>query len=521
MADIKQAIEYAKNNPDTPYATELRRRMESGMLNVELQQAGLQTFETKAQPVENQGGKGIGGIATGIGKGVLSTLKGAGDLGAKVGNAALKPFGLDGENVYSEESLQTDAAQGGVMGTLLQEENLAAEGGAEKIGKFVEQVAELAIPGAAVTRAGKAAQTAVKAASGSRAAGLGARAAVEGVGNAGIVAIQEGGIDTDARDAGIISAVFPVAGRALSAGKTTVGEVLKKNAPRFINSLIKPLAKDLSYGKNPGRAVAEEGIIANSLEELATKIGVRRNEVGEEITELISSRPDVKINLSDVVKPIDEAIEQARKNPRTNAGLITRLDDLKSDLLGIADDGTGAITSRKLDELTPAEAFLFKRDISDLTKFTGNASDDSAINKSLQRVYGSIKEKLNSSLSGTKSKTGKTIEQLNERYADLSSAEIATKYRDKIAERQNIISLPTNLAGTATAIGTVIATGGAVIPALALGAGIASIEKYISSPAGKTKIASWLSKSTPAERKKVFDALPAFKAAIIKTYIGD
>lgn len=47
---FKQAIDFAKNNPDDPRAAELRRRIESGALNNELQAAGMKTFEVKPPP---------------------------------------------------------------------------------------------------------------------------------------------------------------------------------------------------------------------------------------------------------------------------------------------------------------------------------------------------------------------------------------------------------------------------------------------------------------------------------------
>lgn len=50
MADIKSAIEYAKQNPDTAFSTELRKRIESGSFNNELTQAGLTQYVTKSVP---------------------------------------------------------------------------------------------------------------------------------------------------------------------------------------------------------------------------------------------------------------------------------------------------------------------------------------------------------------------------------------------------------------------------------------------------------------------------------------
>lgn len=56
MADIKAGIEYAKQNPDSAFATELRKRIESGSFNKELTDAGLTQFIPKnPTPTEKTG----------------------------------------------------------------------------------------------------------------------------------------------------------------------------------------------------------------------------------------------------------------------------------------------------------------------------------------------------------------------------------------------------------------------------------------------------------------------------------
>src|SRR3990167_6739998 len=108
---------------------------------------------------KDKGETGFGGFATGVGKGILSTVKGAGQLGEKIGQAPLKLLkkvtGIDAtsKSVYSEEALQQNAEQGGFMGKLFNAENLKAKSGAEKFGKFVEQVAEFAVPGSKIAKA--------------------------------------------------------------------------------------------------------------------------------------------------------------------------------------------------------------------------------------------------------------------------------------------------------------------------------------------------------------------------------
>ncbi len=52
MATIQEAIEYAKKNPDTAFATELRKRIETGKMNTELSSAGLPTYNAKTKEVQ-------------------------------------------------------------------------------------------------------------------------------------------------------------------------------------------------------------------------------------------------------------------------------------------------------------------------------------------------------------------------------------------------------------------------------------------------------------------------------------
>lgn len=58
----------------------------------------------------------------------------------------------------------------------------------------------------------------------------------------------------------------------LTVTSMAVGRAQQRTAGRLINSLIKPTNRQFSYGRNPGLAVAKEGIVATSLEDLATQV---------------------------------------------------------------------------------------------------------------------------------------------------------------------------------------------------------------------------------------------------------
>lgn len=515
MANLKEAIEYASKNPNSDFANELTRVVKSGAVDSEAKTLGIDLTPIKeytTTTVQDKGATGVKGVGVGIAKGLGSTLTGLGTLANK--GLGLLPGKVgdffEGGADYGKELLTAPDSP------------LVATTPSQKFGKTTEQIAEFFIPASKVATAEKILATASKVNIIARltpilgeefakkigtAIELGTKIAIRGAEGASVTAAQTGGDMQSVKDAGIISALFPVVGK----GVDVVKQMGAGFAPRLVNSLIKPLAKDLSYGKNPGRAVAEEGITASSLDELVIKITERRQQIGQEIGDIVSNVKGVIVNAVKSINPIDEALATANKSPKTNQALISRLEALKSDLF----DGVD------LSKMTIEDVFKLKSQVTDLTKFTGNASDDALVNKSLKRIYGSLKDMVNKTAGNLKSKSGKTITELNEKYADLSSAEVATKYRDAITQRANIVSLPSNIIGVGSALITSMASGGNVIPTLLAGAGGLAIEKASSSPLVKTKIASWLAKASPEEKSRLFKAVPALRGIIIKSFIGE
>jgi len=546
MATFKEALQYAQQNPTSDFAKQLETGIKSGQFVDVAKSEGVdlspfvQKTPTQSMQSESDGVKGILGVGVGAVKGVGSTIKGLGELGGKllspIEKGINKITGMTPEKIAATEqayglSKGGDVFTPGSDANMKATELITANSGAEKLGKTVEQVGEFFIPGSKGAQVEKLIATKGSAALPeitnivSKIPGLaknaskiaeklvatGSKSVAQAGEGALVTAAQTGGDERAVKDAAIISSLFPVAGAVAGKGMDIAKGISKDMAPRIVNSLIKPLAKDLSYGKNPGRAIAEEGITASSLEDLVQKIGARKNEIGQEIRDIISSVKDKVINASKSVSPIDEALSNAGKSPQTNQALISRLEALKSDLFN----------GKKLDKMTVQEIFDLKSQVSDLTKFTGNASDDALVNKSLKRVYGSLKDSINKAAGNLKSKSGKTIEDLNEKYADLSSAEIATKYRDAVAERANLISLPANTIGIGSALIGAIASGGAAVPAILAGASGVALEKVASSPKVKTEFAKWLAKSSPEQKSKLFKAVPALRGVAIKLFVGE
>ena len=233
-----------------------------------------------------------------------------------------------------------------------------------------------------------------------------------------------------------------------------------------------------------------------------------RQQTGAEIGEVVAknaSRYDASKSLS----ALDEAITEAQKAPKTNKAIIRRLQDLKDDILKT--DDTGQAT-RELSDLSADELFQLKVEIGDLTRWTGNASDDEIVNKALKNVYGDLKGQLDESIPALK--------PLNEKYANLKSAEIATEYRDKIASRQNLLSFSGTQLGTAAAVASAVVSGGAVVPIL-VGAGAAVGTEALRSPAVKTRAAAWLASASKEEVQAAFTEAPWLRASLQAALFGE
>lgn len=471
----------------------------------------VQAAPTEAEvPIQKE--KGIDWRS--IGKGALDigigAAKGLAESGQNISKPILEPIA----SVIDKATLKPGQEPQDIG---FDEKYLESTNSMQKLGKFAEQTAELAVP---ITKVGSAIKGVNLAAKVLPNAGKATkllvntlpRAVAEALTTAGVVSAQEGEVDQDAVVSGILTGAIPFAGAVGGQISKSLGSGL---SARIINSLIKPLAKDFSYGKNPGRAVAEEGIIANSLDDLGSKIEKTLDTRVGELQQMLKSVDDtgVKIDLRSTLKPIDAAITDAKLAPRTNQAIISRLEAVRDDLLGLTDNGQGEmVATRNLSSAAPTEAVGFKRLVGKLTKFTGNASDDKEVNAALKKVYGNIK--------GQVEKVAPETKDLNERIADLISADTATKYRDVINQRQNLQRVGEGIAGIG-GFAAALSGGTAILPSLVIGAGAAGLKKALSTPAAKTRMANWLISVPSSEKATMMKAAPWLKAALVESLFTD
>lgn len=215
------------------------------------------------------------------------------------------------------------------------------------------------------------------------------------------------------------SGTVGAAGGAILSG---IGKSL--NSGDVINRFIGTRKKDFLFGRNPGQAVADERIVASNPEDLSSKIGDKLNEYGKKIDDALFTSSTKKVDITDSLTPLDKAINIATEN--NNQALVTRLNDAKTAITNhLSLDGNGKIQvqfARKLDQLSPQEATQVKRIIGEMTKFTGNPSEDKFSNIALKNVYGAIRNKIEQVVP--------EVSPLNQKYADLKVAQIAIGRKD-------------------------------------------------------------------------------------------
>jgi hypothetical protein len=223
------------------------------------------------------------------------------------------------------------------------------------------------------------------------------------------------------------------------------------------------------------------------------------------------------VDIGDSLLPLDEAMKVAAS--QNNPTLLARLANVKKSINSVLEPmvdeagniGIKEVGKRKLSGLTFSEARDVLGDIGDITQFTGNPSDDKVVNSALKSIYGRIKGATLTAADSINPTLAKDFRKLTERYADLSSAEIATKYRDKIVSRSSLVGLSPQVAGIGTGLITMVATGGATTPAVLAGITGAIVDKLASTPGFKTRLAAVLSKKSSEEVSTLFKTIPVLQ----------
>jgi hypothetical protein len=211
-----------------------------------------------------------------------------------------------------------------------------------------------------------------------------------------------------------------------------------------ITRLIRPMAADLRFGKDPAAAILEEKLVGNNLEQLGDRVYDRLHEVGKQIDAEARKYPNQTVDLTAALRPLDDAMLGAVQSG--DRLLFRKLQALRSELTqdwqAVRTPGGRVVmrpTGPRNMSMSPYEALQFKRMIGDRIRWTQDPLEG-AVNKSLGDVYGNVKDAVNAQVPG--------LARLNERYSNLVGAGKAIERRLPIEARNAHWSLSDIVIGT-------------------------------------------------------------------------
>lgn len=219
MATFQEAIKYAQDNPETPFANELRKRIESGAFKNELQQMKQPAQTQTSIPKPGRASEAMQQFSLGALKGVGQTARQLGSLAPAAG-AGLAQL-ITGKRTQAFEPIS--------------KELVTPQGTAQKVGYGAEKIAEFLLPGKVITAGITGVRTALTTAKLSPALvkwlTAGASAGMEAL-SAGAVSKIQGATNKDARNSAILAGVLSAPLKLLNEFKAPIAGAIQKTAEK-------------------------------------------------------------------------------------------------------------------------------------------------------------------------------------------------------------------------------------------------------------------------------------------------
>jgi hypothetical protein len=200
-------------------------------------------------------------LALGAAKGVVSTVKGAANLGEKYLLNPIEKITGNGFSQVANLKPGETATDQFITPNLTEPTNTT-----QSIGKGLEQIAEFLVPSGAVGKIGKAAEGASKL---EKIGALAGRASAEAISAGGVTALQTGGNAQETRKAALLGGAFPFAGLALK-GIGKIGSAVVEHLASTLSGVPKAAIKHAI--ENPEAVQKAISVAAQDGEGAAQKI---------------------------------------------------------------------------------------------------------------------------------------------------------------------------------------------------------------------------------------------------------
>ena len=380
--------------------------------------AGTQTSEgispwSWEQPEKKKSGNTGVNLIKGIGKSVVSTATEMSSLGER---GLRKVLPKKAENFLLGEKQEKTAAE-----SLFPEKLRVAEGGAQKVGKFVGDVAQFAVPGTKVSKATSALKTVPRIASRAAAAGGIGVAQTGDLGAGAVAAATEAVVPGASKVAGFVAKpVTALMGRLLrgvgsglsgassaqikailenpSAAKKFVGEIRNAGGSNLLRKEAATIVNGVSGIKKKARAAFGEGL------EQLSQVDIKPDVFRENVSGVLNRFGSVKRGTKRILQNVEF---DDPKHLRKASDLIDRLSIVDLDgksLRKLADDI--ASTKYKIatsDERLAFNAFLgelenglkgsISKSTNKLDEINSAFSQDMQLAEEIEKIFGKVKFK--------------------------------------------------------------------------------------------------------------------------------
>lgn len=380
-------------------------------------------------------------LGKGVVKGSLNTLNNL----SQAGQSIFKPINSAVLGTFGQKLPQN---------TSLPQNLTTPSNAAQQVGFGGEQLAEFLLPMGAAGNAEKGIKAAIEGSELPNIIKTGLKVATKtGMGaltGGGVAAAQQGGINDNVIGTAALSGAIPGAQEFLE-------PFLTKVLPsRLLNSLIKPASKEFAFGKNPGLALANEGIVSNSLNGLKDGINGKLNEIGSQIGDIAKQTADaggahdatsiIKKYSQKAISALPSDVERNVFNNRLKSIFSEFTTNNAGEIIPKLDE-TGNPILKNLTNLPSDEFHKLQSQVGKLAKWTGEAGEK-GVNKIFKNMYSEMGQELDKT---AQKFTGQSTKALQGRYANLLGAQNAIENRVGVATRNAMIGGKTALAAAAGA----------------------------------------------------------------------
>lgn len=395
MATLREAIDFAKKNPDDARSTELIKRLGNGSFDNEAAQENIDlTAFKKMYSTGNQQQKKPGFFSrmfnrdVGAVKGVLDLPREAASLGSDIAKStlskaseftgmALRPVVnalMTPEQKASAHKTLTEIKGGfeeGVKPTSFTEPTTKEQ----KQGFAVEKVGEFFTPMGAEKAGAKILEGATKM---EKAIPFISKAFKEGFESAVVTSVQEEKAGKESAVAGLAVPAAGVVGKGLSAGSKKLADFLYYT--KLIPSTPTQAAKDIARGLDIGKAVGETGI-SISKKSLKNKIYSLASQIKSPVERMVS---EAEQGASGVGYSIDNIAKEIKNDLLNNKSIYKRLGATPGDLEKV---------NAGIDDVLNDYKKLYKDeplDLSDLQELKENLG--AGLEKEFERGVGAVQK---------------------------------------------------------------------------------------------------------------------------------